>query len=105
MMTARKLDLGCPLCGSHEILYTCEPRCCFNHVCTACKASFQTSTEFTGVKVEGPIESPGEKESGEPTARCAKCRSIDVVSLDDGSIACCACGAALKLVFLDVEKR
>lgn len=98
------LAVPCPLCASHEVVYTCEPRCCFNHVCTACKASFLLATEVAGGRSDGPA-AVDPKESGEPTARCCACRSLDVISLDSGGCVCAACGVNLKLVYQDVEAR
>mgnify|MGYP001619709065 CR=1 FL=1 len=47
-MNFRPISPACPSCGSREITYTCEPKCCFNHVCNHCHASFMLVTEKLG---------------------------------------------------------
>jgi len=42
------LKVSCPVCGSQNITYTCEPKCCFNHICDSCYATFQLLTETVG---------------------------------------------------------
>ena len=103
MIRARPLTIKCPNCGSDKVAYSCEPECCFNHVCEDCLASFQLATRSLGETITGLPAMLEEKDSCAPTARCAKCQSLEVHSIDmddaEGPSAfCVACGAALELV-------
>lgn len=91
----------CPRCGGADIVYTCEPRCCFNHVCSACRTTFQTASEAQGGSVAGlaRLDPP---EDCAPTVPCGECRALAVAALPDGAHACTACGARLLLTYEDV---
>ncbi len=102
-MKSRKLELACPACGSLEVFYSCEPKCCFNHVCNRCQATFEPMTRATGERladVEPPEPPP---DSTEPTVGCAKCESIAVYLLGDGRLVCGDCGAVLALEMTEVK--
>lgn len=101
MIQTQPLQLACPRCHSPAIAYSCEPRCCFNHVCAACRCTFQTATEFLGSKLPGLVP-PDPQDSSDPTAQCSECRSIAVHQLADGRVACTRCGALLELRYEDV---
>jgi hypothetical protein len=96
----------CPTCGSREIVYTCEPKCCFNHVCSECRTSFQLVTR----KCKGERQSTRVDlrlpESGEPTVACATCESLRVYALAgaSGKVACADCGGLLELVYDEVSE-
>jgi hypothetical protein len=67
-MVTRSLKeiVRCPKCGGAEIIYSCEPKCCFNHVCADCRSTFEINTVKTGQAVttgEAEVEEP---QSGEP---------------------------------------
>ena len=47
-MILRPLTIACPSCGSTDVTYTCEPKCCFNHICAACYTTFELATEALG---------------------------------------------------------
>lgn len=83
--------------------YSCEPRCCFNHVCPGCRTTFQTATAPLGGKLAdlAPCEPP--PDSTDPTAQCCECRSIEVHRLADGRVVCVACGALLALQLEDIQ--
>jgi DNA-directed RNA polymerase subunit RPC12/RpoP len=101
--TARKLEIVCPVCGSREVFYTCNPACCFNHVCGECGATFETATVATGRKVgrvEPPVPLP---EPGDPAAPCAKCESTAVYMTAENELVCANCGALLRLEINDVS--
>jgi DNA-directed RNA polymerase subunit RPC12/RpoP len=70
----------CPECGSRDVVYSCEPKCCFNHVCADCKTTFQITTAKTGRtdQTTGDVSRP---ESGDPTTSCCCCHSINVGAL------------------------
>src|SRR5260370_41433059 len=103
-MKIEPLTLTCPKCGSSKVAYSCEPDCCFNHVCEDCLGSFLLSTRELGRVITGLVSDAGERDSCAPTAKCAKCQSLDVRSLDSdqgtgAAAVCCICGAVLELVY------
>ena len=102
MIQTQPLQLACPRCHSPAIAYSCEPRCCFNHVCAACRCTFQTATEFLGSKLPGLLP-PDPQDSSDPTAQCSECRSSAVHQLADGRVACTRCGALLQLIYEDID--
>ncbi len=92
----------CPKCGGAEIVYSCEPKCCFNHVCADCRSTFEINSIRTGQamgEVTAKIEEP---QSGEPTTCCASCESLRVAVLkneDNQTLLFCGdCGAISKMV-------
>jgi len=100
---------ACPLCGSREVTYTCDPACCFNHVCNACYATFEPFTVASGEEVAIDRE-PVPPDSCEPTVSCAACGSLAVFSVVSetplrGSCACAACHALLALDFENVVPK
>ncbi len=93
--------IRCPKCGGAEIVYSCEPKCCFNHVCADCRSTFEINTHKTGrFDRESKLEF-SEPESGEPTTGCAACESLNLAVLrSDGTetlLVCGNCRAVLKL--------
>jgi transcription elongation factor Elf1 len=101
-MQGRKLTLSCPVCGSPDVVYSCEPKCCFNHVCSDCGSTFEPVTRAVGQKLE-PVEPPDPPpDSTDPTVACALCRSTRVYVLEDGRLACAACGQALELELTEI---
>lgn len=89
------LRLHCPDCGSLDIVYTCEPTCCFNHVCNACRAVFYPSTAATG-RARADLTRQPDPDSCAPTVACDRCRAL-AVYLVAGEPACTACGAILEI--------
>lgn len=98
---ARKLELRCPHCGSTEVFYSCEPKCCFNHVCEACKGTFEPVTKPLGGKrsITPPDPLP---ECTEPTVACVRCDSTAVYTDDDGVLVCADCRSTLELELTEV---
>jgi hypothetical protein len=96
------LQIACPRCASPAVAYSCEPRCCFNHVCAACRCTFQTATEATGGKLQGLAPPDPLPDSSDPTAPCGECRSTAVFRLADDRIVCTRCGALLELQLEDI---
>ena len=91
----------CPQCGGREIVYSCEPKCCFNHVCADCRSTFEINNEKTGrTDPDTPIDIP-DPDSSEPTTGCAQCESLRVGVLstagDATFLLCGKCRAVLKL--------
>lgn len=103
-MKTRKLSLACPVCGSADIVYSCEPKCCFNHVCADCRSTFEPASRALGITIRS-VEPPDPlPESAGPTVACAKCESTRVYVLEDGRLVCAACGALLELEITEVAK-
>ncbi len=102
------LELVCPKCGSADITYSCEPKCCFSHVCGNCYFQFWPVTSFTGEEMAGVEPPPGEKDCLLPTTECARCHSLNVCSLalmgsglerGPGMFVCADCWAILSLKY------
>ena len=101
-MSALKDLVRCPQCGGADVVYSCEPRCCFNHVCADCKAAFLINTEETGdFERQATIEA-AEPESTEATTGCARCQSLRIAVLradaNEILLVCADCRAVLRLV-------
>ncbi len=83
-------------------MYSCEPKCCFNHVCADCRSTFEINTEKTGrfeaMNSATPAEIP---DSSAPTTGCAQCESLrlSVFSSSDAEtlLLCGDCGALSRL--------
>ncbi len=93
--------IRCPQCGGSDIVYSCEPKCCFNHVCADCRSTFEINTLKTGrFDQQTPLRAE-EPPSGEPTTGCANCESLRVAVLstegDETLLLCSDCHAVLKL--------
>lgn len=97
------LRIACPRCASPQVVYSCEPHCCFNHVCAGCKCTFQTATEPAGGRLHDLIAPDPPPDSTAPTAPCSECRSIAVYALADGRLVCVRCGALLTLSLEDLD--
>ena len=41
----------CPQCNSADVVYSCEPKCCYNHVCAECRSTFELNTVKTGESI------------------------------------------------------
>lgn len=91
----------CPQCQSTDIVYSCEPKCCFNHVCAECRSTFELNTEKTGQSDEIWVSTP-EPDSGDATTSCASCGSLHVAVLrsneNETLLVCGNCQALSKLV-------
>ena len=90
----------CPQCNSADVVYSCEPKCCFNHVCAECRSTFELNTVKTGDS--DPIwvdtKEPG---SGDVTTGCASCGSLHVAVMrtqPDIIVVCGECQALSKVV-------
>jgi hypothetical protein len=70
----------CPECGSRDVVYSCEPKCCFNHVCADCKTTFQITTARTG-RTNPDSADVSQPDSGDPTTSCCCCHSLKVGAL------------------------
>jgi hypothetical protein len=104
MIATLPLRIACPTCAGTAVAYSCEPRCCFNHVCAGCRTTFQTATEPLGGKLTGLSAPEPPPDSSDPTAPCCECRSIAVHALADGRAVCVRCGALLAVLIEDVDR-
>jgi hypothetical protein len=109
-MTPQPLLVQCPSCGSGDITYTCEPKCCFNHICAACYTTFQLFTEPLGRVLTGLEKPLQERDCLAPTVACAQCTGIEVYMVEpaggsQGELFCAECRALLRLGFDAVESR
>jgi hypothetical protein len=109
-MMPQPLLVQCPSCGSGEITYTCEPQCCFNHICGRCYTTFELVTATLGQALES-VETPAQtRDSLAPTVACAQCQSIEVYLLPPQggapvTLVCIDCHVLLQLVFAGIECR
>jgi len=107
------LNPACPSCGSRDLTYTCEPKCCFNHLCNGCQASFLLGTEKAGRELAAAdragLPAVGPADSLAPTTGCARCESTAVYELDSAVGAathvCGACFALLTFAITDVAQN
>lgn len=100
-LQALKDVVRCPQCNSADLVYSCEPKCCFNHVCAECRSTFELNTQKTGQTDEIWVDTPA-PQSGEATTACASCESLRVAVLrsskDETILVCGDCQALSKLV-------
>src|SRR5262245_11468222 len=102
-MVLTPIVAACPQCGStRDVVYSCNPQCCFNHVCAKCYTTFELATskigEITGDL--GPI--PSDPDPTNPTAPCARCGECRVFALHQEPTSvqqflCVSCKALLAL--------
>ena len=101
-MQSLKEIVRCPQCGGNDVIYSCEPKCCFNHVCADCRSTFELNTQKTGRFDHETAISEDEPQSGEPTTACASCESLKVAVLSSSNgetlLLCAKCRAVSKLV-------
>lgn len=94
--------IRCPKCGGAEIVYSCEPKCCFNHVCADCRSTFEINTHKTGQFDRDSQLEFREPGSGDPTTGCANCESLNLAVLRSDSsetlLVCGKCRAISRLV-------
>ncbi len=101
-LQALKEIIRCPQCGGREVIYSCEPKCCYNHVCADCRSTFELNTQKTGRFDHETAISVEEPQSGEPTTGCASCESLRVAILSSSEneilLLCARCRAVSKMV-------
>jgi hypothetical protein len=106
------LTVDCPSCGSSAVVYSCDPHCCFNHVCAECRASFFLTTRFLGdarAELGAEPARAARADPTAPTAPCDRCGGIQLWSLADDDAPgdgagvgirrglCAECGAMLAI--------
>ncbi len=108
-MTLAPLTIPCPQCGSNDVLYSCKPDCCFNHVCSKCYTTFEPVTTRVG-ELKGEIGAiPTDPDPTGPTAPCARCGEWKLFVISDGDspgqVLCVSCKALLTLGLENVEEQ
>ena len=108
-MSLTTLQARCPSCQSTEVIYSCSPNCCFNHICSECQSSFELLTSplpGSGPALNMDMDATGlppEPDACSPTAPCAKCQGINVYQISGGEILFCLdCRSLLKLGYENV---
>ncbi|MBV9088123.1 MAG: hypothetical protein JOY79_11605 [Acidobacteriaceae bacterium] len=93
--------IRCPKCGGSDIVYSCEPKCCFNHVCADCRSTFEINTQKTGRFDQAAGADAQEPDSGDPTTGCANCESLCIAVVSSGPdetlLVCGKCHAVLRM--------
>jgi hypothetical protein len=100
-MILTPLAFTCPKCGSADVVYSCTPSCCFNHVCGQCYATFEPKTERVG-EYAGEIGPLPEADSAGSTAPCARCGEYKLFVIMDETVPaerllCISCRALLTI--------
>ena len=105
-----RLAVQCPACGAPDIFYSCDPKCCFNHVCGACRASFLLSTRQLGEMRDAfsdLVLTLIPPDLSLPTTACDRCGALTVHSVEvedadgrrlDPRALCSSCLALLEVV-------
>jgi len=99
------IAISCPQCGSKDVLYSCQPMCCFNHVCNDCYTTFELETTKVGETAEA-FALPPDPEASNPTAPCARCGEARVFAIVDSQgpqYLCVSCKALLTLSFTEIS--
>ena len=104
-MKLMPISVTCPQCGSTDVSYSCDPSCCYNHVCDKCYTTFELETKRVG-EVAEVFDVPPDPGPTSPTAPCARCHEPKVFAIDgvgtQPQFVCAACKALLTLAYVDV---
>jgi len=101
-MRARPIMLACPVCGSKDVVYSCTPGCCFNHVCADCGATFEPATKLRGGTKPGVMPPDPLPDASDPTVECARCGSAAVYNVEPDGLVCSQCGSLLELEYTEI---
>ena len=107
-MTLTPLAIACPQCGSYDVVYSCKPDCCFNHVCSTCYTTFEPITTKTGEFTGGIGPLPPDPDPAGATAACARCGETRLFAMADTvgpatQLVCVSCKALLTLELSEVS--
>ena len=105
-MQLKPLAFFCPQCGSPDVIYSCKPDCCFNHVCGKCYTTFEPVTTRIG-ELQGEVGPlPPDPDPSDPAAPCARCGESALFLIasgrESGRILCVACKALLTLELTEI---
>ena len=104
-MKLTQISVFCPQCGSGDIVYSCKPECCYNHVCSNCYTTFELETTRVGEITES-LDLPPEPDPSVPTAPCARCGEPRVFAVGGAAgpqqYVCAACKALLTLGYTEI---
>jgi len=102
-MTLTPISVACPQCGSPDVFYSCNPACCYNHVCNKCYTTFELETVRVGEFAED-LEVPSNPDPTSTTAPCARCHEPRVFAIpgDKPQYVCAACKALLTLEYTEI---
>lgn len=93
------IQAKCPTCGSADVFYSCHVSCCFNHVCNACRTTFELSTRVLGKSGETP-SMPQDRDTSLPMAPCAECGKANVFQAEGrDELVCASCHSLLALEY------
>ena len=99
----------CPQCNAGKITYTCEPDCCFNHICDAWYTTFELATTSRHQSYPSSDFDTPERDSCDPTIPCQQCESIEVyqLTLEDNmaSLLCVDCHTLLDISYTNIDPR
>ena len=104
-MRLSPISISCPQCGSQDVVYSCQPACCFNHVCNNCYTTFELETTKVGESEEA-FAMPADPDPASPTAPCARCGEARVFAIVDSAAPqylCVSCKALLALSFTEIS--
>ena len=94
----------CPHCGGSDVVYSCEPKCCFNHVCADCRSTFEINTQKTGEFDHESALEFAEPDSGDATTACASCESLRIAVLREGEVPLIVCGKCRAVSRVVIEE-
>lgn len=98
------ITAACPTCGSADVVYSCKPECCFNHVCGACRTSFQLGTRLLPDEMPPVEDAPEDYDTSFPTARCAACGDFRVFQIEGrDALYCAQCRSVLQLEYTEIQ--
>jgi transposase-like protein len=107
-MVLTPIVVACPHCGStSDIVDSCKPECCFNHVCASCDTTFELVTRRIG-EITGALGTlPAEPDPSNPTAACARCGECRIFAIGGGPASakqylCVSCKAVLALDYSEI---
>ena len=104
-MRLSPISIACPQCGSKDVIYSCQPTCCFNHVCNHCYTTFELETTKVG-ELQEAFAAPPDPDPSNPTAPCARCgeaRVFAIADRQDPQYVCVSCKALLSLSLTEIS--